>query len=321
MGVIVGRPSDHRLRPGPVPGPAVVTVAVTVVVTVVVTVGASSAPLGRMGGRVPGLVPGSVPVLLRRGAPSQVLSRKKRRVPVLVTVLVPVVVPVRLRMTTGRPRRGRTGPDGKEELEVDAAIDETDLALVAGGRDELSPPSMALTRTRDWGSPSRGVRRGSLVPQTGWGGVGERPGPIPHFVLGLGKRPLSRDGVCPHRRAGSNREAVTCPSGPARNSYLGKVFGNSLGKVAAHDPAMARPWGTLWGTRRAASLPRPGTLTGVVQGRRSRTRPQVAEWPLTTPGRSVSTMDKAGRSPTGRRSCRLVSPIASTRPSRAGTAR
>lgn len=71
-------------------------------------------PLGHTGGCVPVLVPGLVPVLLRRGALSQVLSGKKRRVPVLVPVLVPVVVPVRLRMTTGTPRRGASQP-GRQE--------------------------------------------------------------------------------------------------------------------------------------------------------------------------------------------------------------
>jgi len=271
--------------------------------------------------RVPVLVPGPVPDLLRRGSLSQVLSGKKRRAPVLVPVLVPVVVPVRLRMTTGKGRRGRASPGGREELMMDSAIDETGVALLAGGPDQLTPPmALGRRRARDRGRPSPGVRRGFLIPQPGGGGIGERPGPIPHLVLGLGKRPLNRDAICPRRRSGWNREAVPSVSGPGRNFYLGKVFGNWLGKVAAHDPAMARPWGRLWGTPRVGSLPWTGTLAGVVQGRASRRRPQVAEWPLTTPGRPELTMDMAGRSPTGRRSCRLVSPIASTRPSGAGAA-
>jgi len=203
---------------------------------------------------------------------------------------------------------------------MDSAIDETDVALLAAGPDELTLP-MALGRwARDRGRLSPGVRRGFLIPQPGWGGIGERPGAIPHLVLGVGKRPLSRDAICPRRRAGGNQEALASPEGPARNFYLGKVFGKWLGKVPAHDPAMARPWGRLWGIRGVRSLSPTGTLAGVVQGRRSRTRPRVAEWPLTSPGRPEETMDMAGRSPTARRSCRVVSPIASTRPSGAGAA-
>jgi len=203
---------------------------------------------------------------------------------------------------------------------VDSAIDETDVALLATGADQLTPPMALGRRARDRGRPSPGVRRGFLIPQTGWDGIGERPGPIPHLFLGLGKRPRSRDAICPRRRAGGNREAVPSPAGPTGNFYLGKVFGKWLGKVAAHDPAMARVWGRLWGIRGVRSLSPTGTLAGVVQGRRSRTRPRVAEWPLTSPGRPEETMDMAGRSPTARRSCRLVSPITSTRPSEAGAA-
>jgi len=204
---------------------------------------------------------------------------------------------------------------------VDSVTDETGVALLAGGPDQLTPPMALGRRARDRGRPYPGVRRGFLIPQPGRGGFGERPGPIPHLVLGLGKRPLNRDGVCPRRRAGGNREAVPSVSGPGRNFYLGKVFGKWLGKVAAHDPAMAMPWGRLWGTQRVGSLARTGTLAGVVQGRRSRRRPRVAEWPLTSPGWPEPTLDMAGRSPTARRSCHLVSPIATACRPESGQAR
>lgn len=213
---------------------------------------------------------------------------------------------------------GRASPGGRKEPVMDSAIDETGVGLVATDPDQ--PTSPVIARARAWGRPSPGLRRGFLVPQPGWGGIGERPGPIPQLLPqllpGVEKPRLSRDALCPRRRAGGNREAVPSVSGPARDFYLGKVFGNWLGKVAAHDPGVAMPWGRLWGIRGVGSLP----PTGVVQGRRSRRRPRVAEWPLTSPGRPEPTMEEAGRSPTARRSCRLVSPIASARPSGPGAA-
>ena len=96
---------------------------------------------------------------------------------------------------------------------LDSAIDQAGVAIMAASGDfnlaidKLTPPPMALgrRRARYWGSPSPGVRRGFLIPRPGWGGIGERPGPIPHLLPGVGKKPLSRDAVSPHRRTGWNR--------------------------------------------------------------------------------------------------------------------